>query len=251
MFSIYLGLRNRSSLAIKSKKGIAISVLIAVISSVMADILVLYGLRVGSSITWSLLVCSAPLVTYLLAIPFLREEFKIAKLGAVITSIIGALVIIYIPGMGIDLVHGAPYFITAVILFGITNILTQFVFRYVTPIQLTLIKMVSASLLTLPLLPLLHIPITQVNWLLIILNSLVLLFANILVNYVIHEASATFFSVGTNMAPLFVTLMSILMINVWPTYTQILGGVVIVGSILIFQYSNTRPKELLPNINKP
>lgn len=235
LFSIYVVIYDRSSLAIRSKRGVVISIVVAIISSVLADIMVLFGLRTGSSITWSLLVCLAPLITYLLAMLLLGDGFAIHKIAGVLASIVGAVIVIYIPGTGIDWVHGAPYFISAVILFGITNILTQYVFRYVTPIQLTLIKMISASLIVIPFLPLLHIPIVTPNWALIFFSGLVLLVANLLVNHIIHVSGATYFSVGSNMAPLFVTLFSVIFINNWPTFTQILGGLVIIGGILMFK----------------
>jgi len=71
---------------------------------------------------------------------------------------------------------------------------------------------------------------------LIIFRSLVILLANFLVSYVIHKAGAMYFAIGTNMSPLIVSLLSIVVLRNWPTWMQVLGGMVIVGSIMLFQY---------------
>ena len=240
-FSLYLGIWDRRSFVIKSKKGLLIAIAIALSSSVIADLLVLYGLKVGSSITWSLLLCSAPLITYLLAIPTLGEKFKFSKLTSVIVSIVGAIIIIYVPGTGIDWLHGAPYFIAAVALFSVANILSQLVFKYITALQLTLIKLASTSIIMVSFVTLSGIKSTNINWVLVVINSLILLSANVLVNYVIDKAGATYFSVGANMAPLFVTLLSIIFMSTYPTWTQILGGIVIIISVFLFQRYDKRP----------
>jgi|GEM_PF-4960051 len=232
----YLFFRNRSAFVIKSKKGLAYGIVIAIVVSIFADMLVLYGLRVGTPITWSLLVCSAPLVTYLLAIPLLKEPLTGRKLLVVVLSILGATLVIYLPGTGIDLKHGAPYFIGAVCFFGIANNLSQLAFKYISPLQLTLVRMVTASVVLFSLWPIFHVEIVSVQWGLLIVNSLVILLANFLVSYVIHKAGAMYFAIGTNMSPLIVSLLSIVVLRNWPTWMQVLGGMVIVGSIMLFQY---------------
>lgn len=243
-FSIYLAFNNRAVFAISSRRGLSHSIVIALLSSVLADLLVLYGLRIGSPITWSLLVCLAPLVTYLLATIYVGDIFTLPKLASITLSIVGAMVVVYLPGVGIDLVHGAPYFLVAIFLFGIVNIMSQIVFRHVTPLQLTWVKLTTAALTMLVLSQFFPAPSVPINWLLIMANSLLLLSANILVNQIIHRAGATYFSIGVNLAPVFVVILSIVSINVWPTSTQLVGGLVIIGSIVLFQ--SVKEKALAP-----
>lgn len=232
----YLFAKDKSALHIRSKKGLFLGSLVGISIAVIADTLVLFGLKSGTSITWSLLACLTPITTYLLAIPFLRESAKVHKIAGVLISVVGAALVIYVPKVGIDFQHGVLFFVGAIVFFGIGNILSQLALEHISPMQLTLVKLVSTAIILVTLWPFLGLPFVSVNWIILVLNSLIMLSANILVNYVIGKAGATYFAIGSNMSPLFVSLLSILVVGTWPTYLQVLGGVVIVGSILLFQY---------------
>lgn len=228
---------DRSAYRITSKKGIVLGVLVAFLTSVVADMLVLYGLQSGTAITWSILVGIVPLVTYVLAVVVFGERFTSRKLSAIFLSIIGATLVLYIPGTGIDLTHGALNFLAAVVVFGFANVLNQHILTHITARQLTLLRLSTAAIFMCVLLLIFRPVLTPVHWLLVATNSIVLIAAIQLVNFIMHKTSASFFSIGSNIAPLFVVLLSIIFVGEWPTLMQLGGGIIIVGSIFLFQYS--------------
>lgn len=69
----------------------------------------------------------------------------------------------------------------------------------------------------------------------IIFNALVGLIGFNLVNYAIQKGGAAFFSIVSNVLPLFTIVFSFVIFKNLPVLTQIAGGLLIVFSIFLFQ----------------
>ena len=56
-----------------------------------------------------------------------------------------------------------------------------------------------------------------------------------LVNYAIQKAGASFFSVVSSLLPLFTAVFTFFILGTLPTFNQLIGGLIIIFSIYIFQ----------------
>jgi drug/metabolite transporter (DMT)-like permease len=234
IYGIFLIIRSPSDFVIRSRTGILNGFVASILISVVADLLVLYGLQTGSPVTWSMLVGMIPLGTYLLAITYLKESFHIGKLLAILISIGGALLVLYLPGTGLDLTHGSLFFLFAILAYSLSNIMFQKVLTLITVRQMTVLRLFSAAAVMSFIILYVRPEIQQIPWQPLLLNGAGLILVIVLANTIIHAHGASFFALGSNLIPVFTILISFIRTGSWPSLLQMVGCLVIVGSVLLF-----------------
>jgi drug/metabolite transporter (DMT)-like permease len=234
VISVYLLIFNRESLKIKSKKGITMGVITGILSSVVADSLVLFGLQTASSINWSILSRLNILVTFTFALILLKEKPKLLKIIAVLVSILGAFLVVYNPGAEFTFQIGNLLFLGAVVAFSLCNITTQLALKYLSVTQLIFIRITSSALI-LTIITLLFFPFQEISaWLFILFDGIIVILATLLVNIVIKRAGAAFFSIATNLTPVITVFFAMLIVKELPSVSQIAGGSLIIASVFLY-----------------
>jgi drug/metabolite transporter (DMT)-like permease len=234
----YLLMTKPSGLKIRSPKGLGYGILAGILGSGVADLLVLLGLQSSSSINWGILSRLMILTTFLLSVLFLKERFSWLKIFSVFLSIIGAFLVVFRFQISLVFNPGDLLFLGAVIAFGFLNIISQKALEYLTVSQLTFMRVsIGAIVLAIPVF--LFFPIKEVSrWSLVVLNTFFLIAGINLVNLVIKKAGASFFSLSSNLVPVFTVIFAVFLLGDQPTLFQILGGILIISSIFLFQFQN-------------
>ncbi len=230
-----LGVFDRKAFKIKPGKGLFLGILSALVVSVVADLFVLFGLKYSSSINWGFLSRLSIVVTFALAVTFLKEKSSKLKLLAIAISIFGAILIVANPGTSFKVNFGDLMFVGAVLAFAVGNIIVQMALKHITSSQLILIRIVTTSIV-LAIITFVFNPITKItSWWFIILNSIILIASLFLINYVIKKEGAAFFTMVASLIPLFIVIFSAIFLREYPTLNQILGGGLVIWSIALFQ----------------
>jgi len=235
-----LSLFHRKSLIQHSKKGMIWGMLTGLSASIIGDISAMAGLRFSSSINWSLISRLSLPTTFLLVALFLHEKITKEKLLALTAALIGVVMVVYKWGATVTFNKGDVFFILAMVGMSVGNILSKKAMEYVSSIQLSLYRIVSAAIL-LSMYVLFFFPIPgAIDWIPPIIMGSCFVFGIVLVNYVIQHAGVSFFTIGATLVPVFVMLFSIVFLQERPMFTQLLGGVFIISSIFIFEHKSIR-----------
>lgn len=229
----------REALKIKSAKGLTFAVFAGIFGSVFADLLALIGMQYSSSVNWGILSRLSTILTFLLAVLLLKERSTRAKVFSVILSSTGAFLVIYKPAGVSAFNKGDLIFLIAAASFAACNVASQKAMEYLSAGQLTLLRSVTAAIV-LGAITLIFLPVKEITSPLFILyNSLNLIAGIGLVSFIIKKAGASFFSVGSNLVPIFTVLIAALVLKESPTLLQLLGGTLVIGSILLYQKKYT------------
>jgi len=216
------------------KTGLKYAILVGLTASAIGDTLLYLGLQFSSAINWGILSLLIALVTFILSVKFLAEKSTKGKIMALILSLTGALIVIYRPGtvMGFNL--GDLFFLAAVVMYAVANILNQKALEFLTVFQLLYLRLLTA-VLALSLVLILTVPkIGNLPWMFIAINSLWLILAISLVNIIMKRAGATFFSLSINLIPVFTVVLAAFFFKEVATVYQLSGGVLVIGSIFLF-----------------
>lgn len=244
IITISLQFKNKKTFKFKSSKGVVIGIIAALLVSVIADLLVLYGLQRSSSINWGILSRLTVIVTYLVAVLFLGEKSSSKKLIAIAISMFGAFLVVLNFNETFALKKGDILFIGAVLALGIGNTCSQLALRYISIAQLAYVRIVSAALV-LSIITLLFFPLEAISvWPFIVFNAFIIVISIFLINFVIKKAGAVFFVMIASQIPLFAVVFSVILLQEIPSIYQVLGGVLVVYGVFIFH------REVLVNRRK-
>ena len=232
---VYVALFDRSALKIRSLSGVGLGSLSAVVGTT-ADMLVLFGLQHSSSINYSILSRLSVIITFVLAVIFLKEKINLSKLSAIFISIVGALLVVYRPHLSFLPASGDILFLSSVVAFGITNTIQQKALEVISIAQLTLVRItVGALVLSIPVIffyPLTHIT----SWGFIVFSAASIITGITLVNVIIQKSSASFFAVSGNLVPVFTAILAVIFLREPVSILQVAGGVLVIVSIFLFHF---------------
>ncbi|MDO8609902.1 MAG: DMT family transporter [bacterium] len=232
---IYLIFRDKKSLTTLKPKSWWYGSWVGISGSIIADLSVLIGLTLSSSINWGILSRLSIFGTFFLSVLFLKEKITKNKILAAFISFIGATLVVYNIKSGITFNFGDLLFLIGMLGFSVSNVLNQKAFQYATTSQLVFIRFVITSLIMGIIVFLFH-PIQNINqWPFIIFNAITYVIGISLVNITIQKGGATFFAIGSNLVVVVIALLSIFILKEIPSIFQILGATLIVGSVFIFQ----------------
>lgn len=230
---IYALFRSPKSLLIKSARGWTFGILCGISASVLADSFILIGLQTMPSLNWGILSLLTTPLTFAFAVMWLSERLKVSKILAVLLSIVGALLVVVQSNQRLDWGLGNVWFLTAVFFLTIANIFNQSALRTLTILQLNFIRLLTAVVilgLGLVIFP----SHGRVVWWAPVLNGTAILIGMTLISLTIKKAGVAFFSLGSNLVPIFIAIFSLIIYGIWPTFTQVIGGGLIIFSIWLF-----------------
>lgn len=216
------------------RNGLKWAALTALTASVIGDCCVVLGIKLSTSVNWSILSRLSVPGTFLLAIILLGEKKSFIKLIAVIIAVLGAYLVVIQPGTVFVPNRGDFFFAGAILAYSSANIVSQLASRTMSSAQITLVRMCVA----IPLLLTITLIVggdRSVNWLFAAYNGFTIFAGISVVTYVIKTAGASFFSVASNLIPIFTVIFSFFFLHTLPTHGQITGGALVITSILLFQ----------------
>jgi len=249
ILTAYMVIFKRQELNLKTlpRKGAALSALAGIVG-ITADILVFYGLTHSSSINWGIIFRLSVLSTFFFSALLLKEKFSPIKILAAAVSIIGAIIIVFKPDWSLSFNWGDLFFWGAMVSFGLLNVIGQKAMEELSAMQHTYIRMLVGAII-LTAVPLFIFPIREVGPIGIILfNGLATLVGVVMVSLTIKSAGATFFSIGSNLVVLFVMIFSVFLLGEWPTILQVIGGLIVVSSIFLFESGKLKRKDGKPEL---
>ena len=221
-----------------SRKGLTFAALVGLFASVIGDSLIYLGFTYSSVINWGILSLLIALFTFILSVKFLGEKSTKNRIFALVLSLIGAFVAIYRPGEQIILNFGDLFFMAGVIIYAVANILNKKALGFLSVFQLTFYRILTAAII-LGIVVLYMTPaIKNLPWIFIFLNSVWIIVAVSLVNVIMKRAGPTFFSLSVNLVPIFTFIMATLLFREAATIYQFIGGIMVIGSIIIFSKQN-------------
>ena len=220
---------------IKLSKKTFLFFLFAVTLWISCDLLTVYGLKISSSVNYSILSRLQIFISFFGACLFLKEKINLYKIVSVIVSLIGGIIVVYNFRSAIKINPGDLLFLMAVLSISISGLFRQKITETVSALQLTYL-MFGFGALTLGLVTFLFSPINVVPPTgFILFNAIIGLIGFNLVNYSISKGGAAFFSIVSNILPVFTIVFSFIIFKNLPELTQIIGGLLIVFSIFLFQ----------------
>lgn len=235
LLTIYFSLFNRKVFSFKINKKAVIWFFAAAVLWIIADLSTMFGLSLSSSINLSLLSRLQVFLTYILAVLFFHETFLKNKLLTVILSLVGGIILVLNFQSSIKFNFGDLLFFIFTLAISLSGLFRQNVTKYISPFQMTyLMYILSVSLMG--IMTFIFFPLSKIEVPgFIIFNSVIGVSGFILVNYAISVGGATFFSVVSSLLPLFTAFFSYLILKQLPSINQLVGGLIIIFSIYLFQ----------------
>lgn len=238
ILAFYFLFFNKKKFILLPKKRISLLFFVALIGWILADLFTVYGLKISSSTNYSLLSRLGIFVVFILSIIFLKEKSTLTKIIALLIAFIGGLLVIYKFDSRLTINIGDLFFILSMIVQSISTISKQKVTERLDSLQMTFLLFTYAAVI-LGLVTFMFFPIKSIgHYQFIIFNSLLNLSGYCLVNYAIQKGGAVVFSLVSNLLPVFTIMFSFLILKQLPLYTQLVGGVLIFLSIILFLKQN-------------
>ena len=235
LLTIYGLIFNKKIISFKLNKNVFKYFLLATFLWIIADLSAIFGLKLSSSVNYSILSRLTVFATYFMAVFFFKESFFINKVFAVFLSLLGGFLLVYNFKSSIIINPGDLLFLSFAIFVSLSGLFRQKITKYLNPIHLTYL-MFGLSTLTLGILTFFLAPLQKfvIPQFIIVISILGLLGFN-LVNYAISKGGASFFSVVSSLLPLFTAIFAFLILGTLPLINQLIGGAIIIISIYIFQ----------------
>ena len=199
-----------------------------------------FGTAAVSASTSSLIIATVPVITTLFARIIYKEKLGIIQYAAIIIEFIGVGVLTIMNGV-FSINTGLIWLILASISLSIYNLLQRKLTRKYSAIQTSIFSIWFGTILLLIFLPnsiteIKNIPLTQVMYL-IILGVFCSAVAYISWTYAFSKAKNT--SSVTNymfLTPFLTTLMGILIAKEIPDFATIIGGIIIIVGMFIYNF---------------
>jgi len=235
ILTFYFLFFNKKALIIKPNKNILFLFCFALVGWMLADFFAVTGLKFSSSINYSILSRLMIFVVFILSVFFLNEKIKLNKIFSSILAVAGSILVVYKFNSQIVINTGDLFFLGTVLVQSISSVARQKVTKHVSSLQLTYLMFTYAAII-LGIITFIFFPIKQpVSYKFIIFNSLSGLIGFSLVNFAIQKGGAVFFTLTANLLPVFTIIFSFFILKQLPLPTQIIGGILIIFSIFLFQ----------------
>lgn len=234
---VYFYFFKRTVFQMSSVIGIVLAFLSGLCAQVMGDLFVAIGLKTSTSINWSIIYLLSGPMTFLMSVFFLKEQIKANKLLAILISFFGALLVVYQSGISLSIKIGDILFISSAVLFALSNIFGQKALEYLNLFQVILIQTVPPAFILGISILLFKVPLNMSypNVSFMIFTGIQMVVGISLVNLTIQKGGASFFTIMLNLVPIFGLIFSILILHQYPTFVQIIGGILVIASIFLFE----------------
>jgi len=240
ILTLYFWLFNKKVFVFKMDRKVSLWYFIAAMLWIIAELLSIFGLKISSSVNFSILSRLTIIFTYLIAIIFFKEVYKTNKIIAVFLAFFGALAVVFNYKTNLKINYGDIFFILFALGNSVSGLFRQKITKHITSFQLTYL-MYLLAVIVLGFITIVFFPIKEIKiWNFIIFNSILSLAGFNLVNYAIAKGGASFFAVASSILPFVTAIFSFLILGQLPLINQIVGGLLIIFSIFLFQkkYAN-------------
>lgn len=217
-----------------SRIGLSWAVLTSIFASILGDSFVMLGFLESSSVNWGILSRLTLPGTFLFGLILLREKGKINHVFSMILALLGALLVVYKPGVAFSLNPGDLYFILAITFYSLANITSQKASLTLSTFELASIRILFATVVFAIIIPFINIS-HSINWLFSLFNGSMIIFGTFIVTYIIKTAGANFFAITSNLIPVFTAAITFFIFHESLTNGQLIGGLLVIASILLFQ----------------
>lgn len=235
ILSVFMLFTKQLSKPVKPGKRTVLFFFISTFFWISADLASMFGLKLSSSVNFSLISRMQVFITYLLAAVFFNEVFKKNKTLSIILSFVGGIFVVYNFNSSLKFNVGDLLFLWFTIAISLSGLLRQSITKNVSPLKMTHFMYLVSSVV-LGLLVLLFDPLKKIDIPFFILINSVLAFTGFyFVNLAISIGGATFFSVVSSLLPLFTAVFAFFILQTVPALNQIIGGAVIIFSIFLFR----------------
>lgn len=178
-------------------------------------------------------------VLLLLGLAVLHEHLSRNEIIGMVISFAGGIILTF--SLEKTLWFAMAFAVLLVISNGLQNFVAKLFVKDISPYQLGTLRVFYTSLLLLPTVILLHqfvfFTVAQLPWLLI--GTLISPFLGYLAFFSsLRHIEAAQAAIYINTQPFFVVLYAILLLSVFPTLNQIIGGILIVAGIAIVMVRN-------------
>lgn len=233
ILTVFHGLTNRRIFAVSMTSKTWLLFLGATFLWIIADMSSMIGLSVSSSVNLSLLSRLQVFITYIGAVMFLREAFTTRKIIAILLAFLGSLLTVF-HGQSLVFAAGDILFLVFTVAISVSGLLRQKTAQHVSVHQMTYL-MYGISAVVTGIITYFIAPIHSVSiWYFIGANALLALLGFTCVNYSIGKGGASQFSLISSLLPFVTAVFSLLILREVPTIYQLIGGVIIVSSIILF-----------------
>lgn len=235
IMTLYFLLFSGKSFHIKPNKSLTRLFAITTGMWLIADFSAVYGLKFSSSLNYSLLTRTMIFVVFLLSVFFYKEKFIWQKIIAIILAGIGSVLVVLQFDTILTINPGDIFFLITVVTLSVSSIVRKDITRSISSLQLSYGMFFFAAIIY-AILTFFFFPITyNVPLAAVFINTITGLVGFNLVNYAIQEGGAVFFTLVSNLLPVFTALFSLILLGKFPEIYQLIGGMLIIGSIFLFQ----------------
>ncbi|MEA3357039.1 MAG: DMT family transporter [Patescibacteria group bacterium] len=219
---------------VKHKKGLKYALVSGLFAAVFADLFVLYGLQISSATNASILLKLTIILTFAFSMIAFKQKITKYKILSIFIALAGTVLIVFDFEHGYTINLGDLLFLGAVLSYSLANIANQKASKYLSTIQILIFRSLSATVILIPI-SLLFFPIATFPSIgLITFNGIVIATGCFLVTTIIRNSNASFFEIISSLIPVFTIILSYFFFKDLPTAYQIIGGLLIIGSIPIF-----------------
>lgn len=224
---------NRGIFRIRLSRSTWVFFLVATVLWISADMSSMIGLSISSSVNLSILSRLQLFVTYIGAVMFLGEAYTPLRVVALILAFCGSLLTV-VRGQTLVFTTGDILFLVFTAAISVSGLLRQKISGRISVHQMTYlmygISSVVTGICTVVFAPIHTIPVPGF----IPVNALLSLLGFTCVNYAIAKGGAAQFSLVSSMLPFITAIFSYFLLKEVPTPYQLIGGMIIIGSILLF-----------------
>lgn len=210
-----------------------------------------YGLKYTTATKTSLILATIPIIVLLLSTLFLKERVRLLNIIGVICSIFGVSLLIFCgnttESVG-EMMIGDMLIAGAVLAAAIYTIFARHLGQTISPVQITGLQTIFGTFLFLPFFiwDAQHVQWADAFKTEVVISVLGLtVFATIgafsCYNYALSKIAAARASVFVNAIPLVTAFGAWFLLGETLTVTQMVGGVVVIGSVLLANYQPPSP----------
>ena len=233
ILTVFHAVTNRNMFRIFMTRNVRILFLTATALWIIADMSSMIGLSISSSVNLSILSRLQIFITYIGAVMFLGEVYSPIRVVALGLAFVGSLLTVF-RGQMLAFTTGDVLFLVFTAAISISGLLRQKISGQMSVHQMTYlmygISTAVTGIFTVIYAPLNTIPVPGF----IPINAMLSLLGFTCVNYAIAKGGAAQFSLVSSILPFVAAIFSYVLLKEIPTPYQMIGGAIIIGSILLF-----------------
>src|SRR3989339_463365 len=147
LLTIYGLIFNKKIFSFKLVRPVLRPYLIATVLWIAADLFAIFGLKMSSSVNYSILSRTTVFFTYFMAILFFEEVYFFNKVVSIFLSLIGSFLVVYNFKTAIAVNPGDLFFLGFAIFISLSGLFRPKIFKQISPIHLTYLMFCLSTLI--------------------------------------------------------------------------------------------------------